>query len=353
MDTKAYYMNLPVDLSGSRSKNRFRLELLWGLGKLIDLMETDEDFTVIFDYVCDIEVHLSEKLEFYQIKTHNSVKGSHYQIRQLVKKKNSNSEGSILGKLYTLKIKDEDENVTVAVVSNIPLSEGLKQYDSLCLSFADISISGKEHLIQALRKELSISDINLENVFFIRSHMNFKEPMNELSGKLNFTFEKLMGREPARPNTLYRLIESIINDKACYEFKSGKYELLIKNKGVTRSEFKGILKHSAVSEETGIKNTQEYINNLKDLREKKIYHKALSKLITIIQKSRPLKELEKIIAKKVHEIEPYDIETAIEQLTTVFHNEFPPEISDVEKKVLYILVTNRYVEGGYEDELGI
>ena len=51
MDNNEFYQSLPVDLSGSRSKNRFRLELLWGLGKLIDLMDTADDFTVVFDYV--------------------------------------------------------------------------------------------------------------------------------------------------------------------------------------------------------------------------------------------------------------------------------------------------------------
>lgn len=47
MDNNEFYQSLPVDLSGSRSKNRFRLELLWGLGKLIDLMDTADDFTVV------------------------------------------------------------------------------------------------------------------------------------------------------------------------------------------------------------------------------------------------------------------------------------------------------------------
>ena len=71
MDNNEFYQSLPVDLSGSRSKNRFRLELLWGLGKLIDLMDTADDFTVVFDYVCDIEVHLPNGFEFYQLKTHS------------------------------------------------------------------------------------------------------------------------------------------------------------------------------------------------------------------------------------------------------------------------------------------
>ena len=47
-------MGLPCDLSGSRSKNRFRLELLWGISRMLELMESANDFTIVFDLVCDI-----------------------------------------------------------------------------------------------------------------------------------------------------------------------------------------------------------------------------------------------------------------------------------------------------------
>ena len=57
MSIPVYYLSLPHDLSGSRSKNRFRAELLWGVSKILDLMEEDQDFTMVFDYACDIEVH--------------------------------------------------------------------------------------------------------------------------------------------------------------------------------------------------------------------------------------------------------------------------------------------------------
>ena len=49
-------MGLPYDLSGSRSKNRFRLKLLWGVSRMLELMESANDFTIVFDLVCDIEV---------------------------------------------------------------------------------------------------------------------------------------------------------------------------------------------------------------------------------------------------------------------------------------------------------
>ena len=61
-------MLLPHDLSGSMSKNRFRVELLWGIDKMLDMCDTS-DFTMVFDYTCDIEIHFTDKFEFYQIKT--------------------------------------------------------------------------------------------------------------------------------------------------------------------------------------------------------------------------------------------------------------------------------------------
>nr|WP_135449633.1 dsDNA nuclease domain-containing protein [Planococcus citreus] len=57
MSITEHYMNLPFDLSGSRAKNRFRNELLWGLKKMLELYKESDDFTMVFDYSCDIEVH--------------------------------------------------------------------------------------------------------------------------------------------------------------------------------------------------------------------------------------------------------------------------------------------------------
>ena len=57
MDKEKYYMNLPKDLSGSIAKNRFRLELLWGISKIIDEHKANNEYTIIFDFKCDIELH--------------------------------------------------------------------------------------------------------------------------------------------------------------------------------------------------------------------------------------------------------------------------------------------------------
>lgn len=60
-------------------KNRFKNELLWGVHKILELYKNGIEYNVVFDYVCDIEIHLTEdKFEFYQIKTHNSWRRLHF-----------------------------------------------------------------------------------------------------------------------------------------------------------------------------------------------------------------------------------------------------------------------------------
>jgi hypothetical protein len=91
-------MKLPYDLSGSMSKNRFRNEMLWGLKKVFELHKSENDYVVVFDYACDIEIHLRENYEYYQIKTQNN--NNPYKINKLYRKTKGKS---ILGKLYVLK----------------------------------------------------------------------------------------------------------------------------------------------------------------------------------------------------------------------------------------------------------
>jgi len=44
MSNKYDYMKLPVDLSGSMEKNRFRNEILWGLKKIYELHKSDSEY---------------------------------------------------------------------------------------------------------------------------------------------------------------------------------------------------------------------------------------------------------------------------------------------------------------------
>lgn len=91
------YRTIPYDLSGSLSKNRFRQEILWGVSKMFDLFDKP-DFCIIFDYKCDIEVHLKDSIEFYQIKSQKAQRP--YNFTELSK---VDGTGSTIGKLFVLK----------------------------------------------------------------------------------------------------------------------------------------------------------------------------------------------------------------------------------------------------------
>lgn len=111
---KNYYMGLPDDRAGSMAKNRFQVELLWGIKKIIELHKKSEEYAVIFDFKCDIEVHKNDEIEFYQIK---SKKSGNYTPKTLLSK--GQKKHSILGTLYGLY--NSNHKMKLAIVCNMPL----------------------------------------------------------------------------------------------------------------------------------------------------------------------------------------------------------------------------------------
>ncbi len=349
MNQAEYYMGLPFDLSGSRSKNRFRLELLWGVSKMLELMESSDDFTIVFDYVCDIEIHLDSGFEFYQIKTHKEGQ-TKYTPSSLVKIK-SGEEGSILGKLFVLNNRKE-VSTKVVLVCNAPLKVLTNEPGETCLDGLDEK--NQTIIVDAIKRELNVDEVDLSNSYYLYTPMNLLQPENEVKGKLMTTFENLKGSEPLNPNALYRLVFDTVSEKACYEFSEQDYEQLKKIKGISRSEFDKMLDIHSTSEKTGINQTNEYINNIKNIHERKTYKSALTTLLPKMARSRKLQDMEKEIVKTL-ELHPElnELDDIIELLTDEYHDKFSLEYSNAEKVVYYMVVIHKYVEGGYDNETNI
>lgn len=94
--------------------------MLWGFEKMFELYKANVDFLMVFDYVCDVEVHLDGGIEFYQLKTNSTTRP--YSISRIAKPDKVGK--SILGKLYAIKVADDIENGIVnkmAIVVNVPL----------------------------------------------------------------------------------------------------------------------------------------------------------------------------------------------------------------------------------------
>lgn len=349
MNQAKYYMDLSYDLSGSRAKNRFRLELLWGVSKLLELMESTDDFTMVFDFVCDIEIHFDDKFEFYQIKTHKESQPK-YNAKSLVKIK-SGEEGSILGKLFVLN-KDSTVPVKVVLVCNAPFKALSDEPGENSLE--NLDESNKSIIVEAIKAELGVNDVDLYYSYYLYTPMNLLQPENEIKGQLIATFEQIKGSEPMNPNALYRLVFDTVSEKACYEFSVSDYEQLKKLKGISRSDFDRMLDVHSSNEKTGINQTREYIGQMKGIHEKKKYKNALNTLLPKMARSRVLQKMEVLMAQTLAEYpEISDIEDAIDLLTNTYHDEFPVEYSNAEKTVCYMIVIHKFVEGGYDNEVNI
>jgi len=234
------YMSLPNDLGGSIAKSRFRNELMWGLWKIFDIYDTCDDFTIIFDYVCDIEIHCMNELSFYQIKTRKSARP--YTCTQLTGHKDGTN--SILGKVYLLKCAGTNElPIKVAIVSNVTFKATKKEYTEVkSVDFSLLDINTQESICKKLKTELSgEKQIDLKNVYFIRSQIDLFEPKNSVIGKMVSFFKESRGIELIKPHALYMSLFDTVEDKACSEFDCMNYDEVIQQKGITKKAFDFII----------------------------------------------------------------------------------------------------------------
>ena len=346
MSIEQFYMSLPHDISGSRTKNRFRLELLWGVGKILDLLdaENQEDFTVVFDYACDIEVHISSGFEFYQIKTHNN--STSYTAQNLTA---IDGENSILGKLYILHSNNATIKTKLAIVSNAPFSDNRHIITTRETCLNSLTKDTKDKLANSLKTELALSNIDLSQLNFIYTNFDFTNPENEILGKICISFEKLMNCEPKNPNALYRLIFNTVSDKACYEYTCAEYDALISNKGITKEDFIRILEIHADSSKTGVSQTEQYLENLPNIQERRSLKIAFPKVLQGLCTSKVFKTIELEIGNflKSNPLAT-DVLSTTTLLSQKFDDRFPMEVSADEKTVFYLITIHKYIEGVYD-----
>lgn len=342
------YSKLPFELSGASSKNRFRLEMLWGASKMFDLFD-EKDFCVVFDYKCDIEVHLNNSLAFYQVKTHKIQ--SPYAFTTLAKQDKTGK--SIIGKLFLLKnTLDPKAAFKVAIVSNSYLKIGKKVYSqSEILDFGTLDAKSQRAVRKALNNELG-STIDLNNIGFIYTSMNLLDPDNDLRGKIVGSFEKIMGCEPEKPNALYRLIKDSVETKACYEMASSNYDELIRNKGITKKELYDMLYKHASLTDNSIADAEKFIDTY--ITSPSMIRKYKSSLVSITRyfsTSAELKSNEKLIADYLTDNEdslPDNQVDTFDLLYDEFGSKFSIEFSESDRRVFVLIVLLKWEGGRYE-----
>lgn len=352
MEISEAYKTIPHDLSGSMSKNRFRQEILWGISRMFDLLdEPDVDFCVIFDYKCDIEVHFSNAIEFYQIKSHKVQ--SPYTFTQLSKIEGQNS---IIAKLFLLKdVSCNQVRIRCALVSNAFLKVGNKTFsESERLAFNNLDEKSQSTIKKALCTELSRGEVDLTDLHYIYTSMDLSSPEDAIKGKITGSFEKIKGCEPIKPNALYRLIFDTVHEKACYEFAADDYNELVKQKGITKQQLDSMLVQYMDKTDNSVEQVQAYIEQTEPLlRNRKRLKTALVKVVEAGYSSRLLQDKEKDIAAYILQQEniesfPSDINNLADSLLEIFGDQFPIEYSRIEQFVFMLLIIKRWEDGKYE-----
>lgn len=258
------YANLPIDLSGSSSKNRFRWEMLWGIYRIFDIYDKTDDFVVIFDCVCDVEIFTDAEDSFYQIKTKKQTQA--YTTTALCttgKGKNGEILSSILGKLFLIKAaSDPQRKVKVAVVANVGFKHKQKEYtEKLELPLIEIDDDAKQAITTALLKEKGITSVDLDNVYYIRSYMDLANPQETLIGKMTTWFYANKGCEIKNPKALYQSLCDIVKEKASYEWSDGDSSVIQAKKGLTKQQFDNLIDLHTQNAANGIEPAKEWIKN--------------------------------------------------------------------------------------------
>ncbi len=354
MSLAEYYMNLPYDLSGSMAKNRFRNEILWGLKKIFDLYKDNVEFTVVFDYSCDIEVHKEDCFEFYQVKTQNN--SGTYTVDKLTKKNKAGD--SVLGKLYKLKYNPdgkECEETTISLVSNAPLNDGDTTHNNMeIVEFNKIDNTAVLLIKKRIKEELKLTEeITLKNSVFVKTGMDLINPEKTLIGETALFFEETFNCEPKKINSLYRLLSSEIFNKACFELKITTYEDLLRKKGISKSFLESVLNKYLENTDTAIEKVKTFINRHyeSDFRTRLKLKKALSQVITGLNNNKQLKQIEtdiiSYITENLDNLPNSDVEI-IEEISNLMYGKKTIEISNEEIQALVLLVFNRFEEGVYD-----
>lgn len=130
------------------------------------------------------------------------------------------------------------------------------------------------------------------------------------------------------------------------EFDSGTYEDVVKNKGITRSEFDKMLNAHKKESKNGINETQEYINNLSFAKRRR-YNTALGNILET-QQSESLRLIKIKIYNYIveHEDSLDDIESYLKEISKLFDDDFDVEFTDDMKSVQYIMIYYMYASGG-------
>lgn len=338
------YSLYEADVSGARTKNRFSYEIYWGIDKFLRELIASDDFTMVFDYVCDIEIHHRDRLEFFQVKTKNNT--GTYTVRALTKK-DSSKRHSIIGTLYKLRhteLKNNMPKSKLAIVSNLHLGISNNEYiPNSELVIEEIGEKNKTTFISSLSSEFPDEEIDLSDIYFINSDLGISTARETMVGRVVSFFVEHYSEELVKPGALLNLLIEEAREKADYEYPVNSRIEAVEKKGVTSERFKLIIGRYAEKSFSIMEQCKKYIQEAEyNLGKRQKYIKVLPDVISRLRMDFHWQELEyKVkddILKQSDKLESVQIFELVRQYVGISKVKFPLEFSQEEIELLCLIV---------------
>lgn len=343
------YSLYEADVSGSRSKNRFSYEIYWGIDRFLRELIDSDDFTMVFDYVCDVEIHHRDRLEFFQVKSKKDA-GS-YTVKALTRKEPS-KQHSIIGTLYKLRHTEIENNMPkskLAIVSNLHLgvSDNLRIPNSE-LMLETIEEKNRSIFLSAISAEFPDEEIDLSDVFFINSDLGISTVRETMIGRVESFFVQFYSEDPVKPGALLSLLIQEALEKANYEFPVNSRIEAVEKKGITSERFKLIIGRYAEQSVSIMEQCKKYIQEAeKNLGKRLKYMTVLPDVISRLRMDFHWQELEGKITDDILEqsgnLESAQIFELVRQYVGISTVTFPLEFS-LEEIELFCLIVMIKVE---------
>ena len=227
----------PKENAGASSANRFDYQINWGLRKLLDMEQKDEDYIMVLDYHDDIVICNSDSqkdyIDFYQIKTKSD--GS-WTLPILCKRKKDNSH-SILGKLILhTKIFEKTRYLYFVTDSRI-VFEDSKDYEQ----FSSLKESSRGGIKSRLNKEFGdLNNVVYDKLVFVQNQMHTNDYKNSMLGTL-MRFLKDKFDLTTDTQVVYDNLITELKRKNDYENSINDKKDLLDHKAVSHTEFRSYL----------------------------------------------------------------------------------------------------------------
>lgn len=260
----------PRENGGSLAANRFAYQLDWGLKKLLELEESNQPYTIIFDYQDDILVLDSDVdpnyIDFYQVKTNTSAAGwTREQLTRVIH--NKTKKKPIQTELFNepiddVEVEEKYSKIAKLLIHSLDFPSNARDYFFVTnAGFGGTLIKGREynrtkeidftHLTQKAQDEIkqrikeelpNIDDGVFEHLHFLKNQMNIEDHAATIIGFLTDFLNKHIPKAKVAVRPVYDTLMGEIRKRNNYEAEPYSVSDLLKNKAFTKTQFHQFLK---------------------------------------------------------------------------------------------------------------